>query len=71
MSEYEKRDFNELEPYFTTHMKAIAEENLVYGEVACELAYRDKCIKELEEEIQDLELQLNNAEMDAIHGESI
>lgn len=50
---YDKRNPEELEPYFGMHMSAMTEENLFSkAEIAMELAHRDCRIAELEAEIQ-------------------
>lgn len=47
---YDERDPEELEPYFSRHMNAMTAEDLRgKAAIACELAWRDKQIEELEE----------------------
>jgi predicted RNase H-like nuclease (RuvC/YqgF family) len=62
MGEYAKRDAIELEPYYIRHVSAMTSEGLhSKSDIAKELAYRDKCIADLE-----LKLRKAQAEIEAM-----
>jgi len=84
MSEYSEykiwcrqNPYNKRLDYFSDPEDGIAEYVFNAGIESAEpmalrrLKIANALIAELEEQIKDLELELNNAEMDAIHGESI
>jgi hypothetical protein len=53
--QYGHDDARDYEPYFSRHLMAMTAEDLhSKGDIACELAYRDARIAELEEEIKRL-----------------
>ena len=74
MAEYAERDPEQLDKdggYYFRHVMAMTSEKLhSKADIAAELAFRDKRIADLEEEIKDLELELNNAQTHAIYCDS-
>jgi hypothetical protein len=55
MSLYNQRDYHKLGKWFTDHLSAMTEENLVNkADIAAELAYRDVKIEELKKILNEL-----------------
>lgn len=59
MNQYDRRDKEDLGELFTRHLTAMTDENLyMKGDIAAELAWRDKCIADLGGKLRLFEAQL-------------